>query len=82
MNKQSGAVRLVDTKKLPYGQWLDVRRNGIGSSDAAAAVGLCPYKSQLELWMEKTGRTPPEPVDVGATSRRDLAATDRTAAWA
>src|SRR5690606_13710999 len=26
------------------------------SSDAAAAVGLNPYKSQLELWMEKTGR--------------------------
>ena len=25
---------------------------------AAAAVGLSPYKSQLKLWMEKTGRTP------------------------
>ncbi|HBD32931.1 MAG TPA: endonuclease, partial [Cupriavidus sp.] len=25
-------------------------------SDAAAAVGLSPYKSQLELWLEKTGR--------------------------
>jgi putative phage-type endonuclease len=36
--------------------WLQVRRSGIGSSDAAAAVGLNPYKSQLELWMEKTGR--------------------------
>ncbi len=70
MNKQSGAVRLVDTKKLPYGQWLDVRRNGIGSSDAAAAVGLCPYKSQLELWMEKTGRTPPEEVRPGQDDPR------------
>jgi putative phage-type endonuclease len=29
---------------------------GIGSSDAAASVGLNPYQSQLELWMVKTGR--------------------------
>ena len=33
-----------------------MRKQGIGSSDAAAAVGLNPYKSQLELWLEKTGR--------------------------
>ncbi|KAA0068495.1 lambda-exonuclease family protein [Rhodanobacter sp. T12-5] len=70
MSKQNAAVRLVDTKKLPYGQWLDVRRNGIGSSDAAAAVGLCPYKSQLELWMEKTGRTLPEDVRPGQDDPR------------
>lgn len=50
------ALRLVDTKKLDRGQWLEVRKGGIGSSDAAAAVGLNPYKSPLELWMEKTGR--------------------------
>ena len=56
MKKQS-ALRLVDTRTLDRGQWLEVRKGGIGSSDAAAAVGLNPYKSQLELWMEKTGRT-------------------------
>jgi putative phage-type endonuclease len=33
-----------------------VRKTGIGGSDAAAAVGLSPYKSRLELWLEKTGR--------------------------
>ncbi|GAB3340296.1 YqaJ viral recombinase family protein [Marilutibacter aestuarii] len=54
---RSPALRLVDTRSLPRQQWLEVRKKGIGSSDAAAAVGLCPYKSQLELWMEKTGRT-------------------------
>lgn len=37
-------------------QWLAVRKRGIGSSDFAATVGLNPYKSQLQLWMEKTGR--------------------------
>ncbi|MBB6600306.1 lambda-exonuclease family protein [Luteimonas sp. MC1825] len=55
MNK-SRALRLVDTRALAREEWLEVRKRGIGSSDAAAAVGLCPYKSQLELWMEKTGR--------------------------
>ncbi len=50
------ALRLVGTKQLSREAWLAVRKDGIGSSDAAAAVGLNPYKSQLELWLEKTGR--------------------------
>lgn len=50
------ARRLVDTRALDRSAWLAIRQSGIGSSDAAAAVGLNPYKSQLELWMEKTGR--------------------------
>jgi len=56
--KKQNALRLVDTRTLDRGQWLEVRRGGIGSSDAATAVGLNPYKSQLELWLEKTGRQP------------------------
>jgi putative phage-type endonuclease len=54
--KSRPALRLVTTKAMPREEWLDVRKSGIGSSDAAAAVGLNPYKSQLELWLEKTGR--------------------------
>jgi len=50
------ALKLVKTNDLSRDQWLTVRKGGIGSSDAASAVGLNPYKSQLELWMEKTGR--------------------------
>lgn len=50
------ALRLVSTRDMPRETWLDVRRQGIGSSDAAAAVGLNPYQSQLELWMHKTGK--------------------------
>ena len=49
-------LRLVSTKGMNREQWLRVRKNGIGSSDAAAAVGLNPYQSQLELWLIKTGR--------------------------
>ncbi len=55
------ALRLVSTRELDRQQWLEVRRGGIGSSDAAAAVGLNPYKSMLELWLEKTGEAPVVP---------------------
>lgn len=35
------------------------RTKGIGGSDAAAACGLDPWRSQVELWLEKTGRLAP-----------------------
>lgn len=55
-SKGRPALRLVKTNDLSREDWLTVRKRGIGSSDAAAAVGLNPYQSQLELWMIKTGR--------------------------
>ena len=65
--KSRPALKLVKTQSLDRDQWLTVRKAGIGSSDAAAAVGLNPYKSQLELWLEKTnqdGNLPkPDPLD-------------------
>lgn len=36
-------------------QWLKARTL-IGGSDAAALVGLNPYKTNIDLWREKTGR--------------------------
>ncbi|MGZ2744470.1 YqaJ viral recombinase family nuclease [Burkholderia stagnalis] len=50
------ALKLVKTQELSRDDWLAVRRTGIGGSDAAAAVGLNPYMSLLELWLDKTGR--------------------------
>lgn len=40
--------------------WLKVRNSGIGGSDAAVIAGINPYKSQLALWLEKTGQAEPE----------------------
>ncbi|MBK8103476.1 MAG: YqaJ viral recombinase family protein [Cellvibrionales bacterium] len=51
-----GALQLVSTQAMPRETWLDVRKQGIGASDAAAAVGISPYQSPLELWLIKTGR--------------------------
>lgn len=62
------ALRLVETQNLSREDWLSVRQNGIGGSDAAAAVGLSPYMSPLELWLIKTGRDAtlprPDPQDM------------------
>ncbi|PRH49692.1 YqaJ viral recombinase family protein [Burkholderia multivorans] len=65
--RKAPALRLVDTKGLSRDDWLTVRKTGIGGSDAAAAVGLNPYVSPLELWLDKTGRADglprPDPAD-------------------
>lgn len=37
-------------------KWLKARLNGIGASEASCVLGLNPYKTNIELWEEKTGR--------------------------
>lgn len=46
-------------------EWL-VNRKGIGGSDASAILGLNPYKTNQELWMEKKGQM--SPVDISDKS--------------
>ena len=41
---------------MPYTDWLDWRRSGIGGSDASVVCGINKYKSPIELWLEKTGQ--------------------------
>ena len=36
--------------------WLEQRKRGVGGSDVAAIMGLSPWKSPIEVWLEKTGR--------------------------
>lgn len=49
----------ADTRVLPRAEWLEWRRRGIGSSDAAGCMGLSPYSSPYSVWAEKTGLVPP-----------------------
>lgn len=37
-------------------KWLEARALGIGGSDAAVIMGMNPYKSPYQLWLEKTGQ--------------------------
>lgn len=41
-------------------EWLKARESYIGGSDAAAILGLNPWKSNVDLWEEKTGRKKPK----------------------
>jgi putative phage-type endonuclease len=43
-------------------QWLEARKNGIGASEAAAVAGQSRWKSNIELWEEKTGRRIPDDI--------------------
>ena len=49
---------LVSTENLPYEDWLDYRKQGIGGSDASVVCGINRYKSPVELWLEKTDQLP------------------------
>ena len=47
---------LVSTENLPYEDWLEYRKQGIGGSDASVVCGISRYQSPVELWMNKTGQ--------------------------
>lgn len=43
-------------------EWLEARGSYIGGSDAAAVLGLNPYRNNVALWENKTGRKPSEDI--------------------
>ena len=51
---------LVSTESMPYTDWLEYRKQGIGGSDASVVCGINRYKSPVELWLDKTGQLPPQ----------------------
>lgn len=40
--------------------WSEFRRSGIGGSDVAPAMGISPYRTALDVWLDKTGRSKPD----------------------
>lgn len=52
-------------------EWLEKRRLGIGSSDAAAVVGLDPWRTALDVYADKTGAPPVEYVTERARLKRE-----------
>lgn len=51
-------VLVEDTRMLTRQTWLATRRTGVGSSDAAPALGMSPWVSQYALWADKRGLLP------------------------
>lgn len=46
---------LAMTKGIDREAWLELRRKGLGGSDAAACVGLSPWKQPIDVYMDKIG---------------------------
>ena len=65
--------------RIPYDpdnreQWLEMRRRGLGGSDAATVVGLNPYSSRLALYADKLGLMPERDDNEAMRQGRDLEA--------
>ncbi len=52
------AVRIITSiKDLSREDWLSLRKNGLGGSDAGAVCGVNPYKSPMAVFQDKTSDT-------------------------
>lgn len=48
-------ILIASTDGMPRGEWLNLRKRGIGGSDAAAICGLDRWRSPMEVYLDKTG---------------------------
>ena len=48
-------VEVVEPKDTGRAAWLAERRKGIGGSDAGAVCGVDPYRTQLDVYLDKIG---------------------------
>lgn len=46
--------KLISTKGMERSEWLDYRKKGIGGSDAGAICGLNPYRTAIQVYLDKT----------------------------
>jgi putative phage-type endonuclease len=51
-------IVICSTKNMPEEKWLELRKVGIGGSDASAALRENPWQSPVKLWLIKTGQEP------------------------
>ena len=63
---------IANTLDMSREQWLELRRQGIGGSDAAAIVGLDRYRSAFDVYAEKIGLKPEQPDNEAMRQGRDL----------
>lgn len=54
---------LVETEGLSREEWLKWRKSGIGGSDVSCLLGINKWKSEIELWLDKTNQTNEPPVE-------------------
>ena len=63
---------LANTLDMQRDEWLELRKKGIGGSDAAAIVGLDRYRSPFDVYADKLGLRPEIPDNEAMRQGRDL----------
>lgn len=58
MRKETISTGITRYQFDTFDDWLSGRQ-GIGGSDASSIVGMNPYKTNQDLWLEKTGQVDP-----------------------
>lgn len=66
------AIEIAKTLDMPREQWLELRRQGIGGSDAAAIVCLNRWRSAFDVYADKLGLKPEIPDNEAMRQGRDL----------
>ena len=64
--------RLVDTTKITHEEWLKYRKMGISGTDAGSICGLNPYRSAIQVFIDKTTDTTEEIDNEAMKQGRDL----------
>lgn len=54
MKTNKAYEKIISTVNLPREEWLKARRGGIGGSDIGAIMGLNPFSSPHQVFLEKT----------------------------
>lgn len=62
----------ADVRGLSRADWLRLRRSGIGGSDAAAVLGVNPYRGPLSVYADKLGAERAEEETEAMRQGRDL----------
>lgn len=66
------AKKIVNVASISREEWLAWRRTGIGGSDAAAVIGLNPFRSRIEVYADKMGMMPEKEDTESMRLGRDL----------
>ncbi|MGW7889955.1 YqaJ viral recombinase family protein [Staphylococcus xylosus] len=56
-------MKNINTKNMTQKEWLELRKQGIGGSDAGAILGVNKWKSPIQVYFEKIGLSEQEQID-------------------
>lgn len=62
----------ISTVNMEHKEWLRLRREHIGGSEAAAVIGMNDYQSPYSVWADKLGLLPPKEDNEAMRTGRDL----------